>query len=197
MSVKGRIVLAVIVLTVLGSVLAGMYLYLKSVEAQLNTATQRIVQTLPSPTLPILILEPSPTPLASDSAVVKRVIDGDTVELESGQTLRYIGMDTPETHHPLKGQECFGQEASQRNRELVEGKLVRLEKDISETDRYGRLLRYVWVDDRLINQQLVEEGFALAASFPPDIAKQDIFRQAELTAKNQTHGLWASCNEMP
>ena len=114
---------------------------------------------------PSQILLPSP-PTSSDSAnfaVVKRVIDGDTIELDNGKTLRYIGIDTPETKHPTKGVQCFGEEAYKKNKELVEGKRVQLEKDVSETDRYGRLLRYVFVlpDDAsrsatlFINQSLV------------------------------------------
>ena len=76
------------------------------------------------------------------------MIDGDTIEVDmngSQYTVRYIGMDTPETVHPTRGVEPYGHEASKRNRELVEGKTVYLEKDISETDRYGRLLRYVYL----------------------------------------------------
>ena len=79
-------------------------------------------------------------------ATVVRVIDGDTIEVEIDGTsyrVRYIGIDTPETVHPQKPVECFGKEASEKNRELVEGKRVRLEKDVSDTDKYGRLLRYV------------------------------------------------------
>lgn len=124
---------------------------------------------------------------------VKRIVDGDTIELADGRKVRYIGVDTPETKHPTKKQECFGQEASQRNQELVEGKTVKLEKDISETDRYGRLLRYVWVDDQLINLTLVKEGFAAASSYPPDIARQAEFRQAEQLAREAEVGLWHSC----
>src|SRR3990167_5088556 len=89
-----------------------------------------------------------PTPYASISAElvkVVRAVDGDTIKLETGQTVRYIGIDAPELHHPKKRLQCFGKEASDKNKELVEGKLVRLEKDVSETDRYWRLLRYVYL----------------------------------------------------
>ena len=74
---------------------------------------------------------------------VARVIDGDTIELENGERVRYIGMDTPETVHPSKPVQCFGKAASAENSKLVSGKTVRLEKDVSDTDKYGRLLRYV------------------------------------------------------
>lgn len=124
---------------------------------------------------------------------VVRVIDGDTIELEDGRTVRYIGIDTPETKHPTKGIECFGKEASNRNVELVANQVVQLEKDVSETDRYGRLLRYVWVGDRQINKQLVSEGYAYASSYPPDIKYQDELRAAQQQAHKQGVGLWEMC----
>src|SRR3989338_2673862 len=81
------------------------------------------------------------------ASVVARVIDGDTIELETSEKVRYIGVDAPETVHPKKSAQCFGREASKRNTDLAEGKLERLVKDVSETDRYGRLLRYVYLLD--------------------------------------------------
>lgn len=126
----------------------------------------------------------------ADTVLVTRVIDGDTIELETGQTLRYIGINTPETKHPRKPVEYMGQEAAARNKELVEDKRVRLEKDVSETDRYGRLLRYVYVGDTMINEQLVLEGYAQAATFPPDVKYQERFREAERQARENKVGLW-------
>jgi len=127
-------------------------------------------------------------------AKVKRVIDGDTIELSDGRKVRYIGIDTPETKDPRVGVECFGKEASQRNKELVEGKTIYLEKDVSETDRYSRLLRYVWLKETLVNKQLVTEGYAFASSFPPDIARQDELRKAEQNARTRLLGLWGECD---
>lgn len=124
---------------------------------------------------------------------VTRVVDGDTIELEDGRKLRYIGIDTPETKHPQKGVECYGQEAYQKNKELVEGKIVSLEKDVNETDRYGRLLRYVWLEEKMVNLTLVEQGYAHAVSYPPDIKYQEKFRQSETQARAYQKGLWASC----
>lgn len=135
------------------------------------------------------------TDLESNEAIVESVVDGDTIKLTTGETVRYIGIDTPETKHPQKGQECFGQEASRQNAELVEGQVVRLEKDVSETDRYGRLLRYVWVDEIMINEQLVRDGYAVASSYPPDVAYQDIFREAQEQAIADNVGLWAECED--
>ena len=125
--------------------------------------------------------------------IVKRVIDGDTIELENGQIVRYIGVDSPELHHPKKPVQCFGQEALEFNKKLVEGKEVRLEKDVSETDRYKRLLRYVYVGDIFINQKLVEEGFASVATFPPDVKYVEVFLQAQEKAREKGTGLWSIC----
>ncbi len=133
-------------------------------------------------------------PNATESALVARVIDGDTIELADGRTVRYIGIDTPETKHPTKGVQCFGKEASMHNQSLVLGKNVVLENDVSTTDRYGRLLKYVWLDGELINYRLVAEGYALASSYPPDIARQATFREAENQARLSSLGLWSACN---
>jgi len=125
---------------------------------------------------------------------VTRVIDGDTIELENGQKVRYIGIDTPETVAPNKPDGCFGKEATDKNRELVEGKAVRLEKDVNETDRYGRLLRYVYVEDTFVNEYLVKQGYAYSVSYPPDIKRQEQLRSAETDARENFRGLWGSCN---
>ncbi len=118
---------------------------------------------------------------------VTRVIDGDTVVLSTGEHLRYIGMNTPEMS-PLQP---FAKEATEANRKLVEGKTVRLEKDISETDRYGRLLRYVWVDNTMVNLELVRQGLAEATAYPPDVRYRAIFEAAETEAKLARRGMWA------
>ncbi len=122
---------------------------------------------------------------------VARVIDGDTLKLEDGRTVRYIGIDTPETVSPSKPVQCFGKEASDKNRELVEGKKVRLVKDVSETDKYGRLLRYVFVGDLFVNDYLVREGYAHAVTFPPDIKFSDQFKNAQKDARERKIGLWS------
>ncbi len=124
---------------------------------------------------------------------VTRVVDGDTIEIEGGERVRYIGIDTPETVDPRKPVQCFGVEASKKNKELVEGKMVRLEKDITDRDKYNRLLRYIWLGDTLINQELVEQGFAKSYSYPPDIKYQDKFVAAEKKAREDKIGLWTAC----
>ncbi|HCS79242.1 TPA: nuclease [Patescibacteria group bacterium] len=132
-----------------------------------------------------------------ERATIKRIIDGDTVELGDGRKLRYIGIDTPETVDPRVSVECFGREASAYNRSLVEGKEVELEKDISDTDRYGRLLRYVYLLQEgkrvMVNKLLVSEGYAVSSSYPPDIKYQKELDLLEVEAQSQNKGLWNSC----
>lgn len=123
-----------------------------------------------------------------DTARVTRVIDGDTITIAGGYRVRYIGIDTPEVYPRV---EAFGIEAWQANRELVEGKVVRLERDVTETDRYGRLLRYVWVDDILVEAELVRMGLARAKAYPPDTKYQDYLEQMEAEARQAGRGMWA------
>ncbi len=131
---------------------------------------------------------------------VARVIDGDTIELENKQKVRYIGIDTPELHDPRKPIQCFAQEAYERNKQLVEGKMVKLQKDISETDKYRRLLRYVFLYDPpstseavFINKYLVTEGYAHAATFPPDVKYANVFVEEQRSASLNKKGLWNQC----
>jgi len=136
----------------------------------------------------------SPTP-AGEVARVVEVVDGDTIKVEMNgriYTVRYIGIDTPELHHPHKPVEYYAREAYEKNRELVEGKTVILEKDVSETDRYGRLLRYVYVDGIFVNAYLVEQGYARAVTFPPDVKYAELFLQLEREAREAGRGLWAA-----
>jgi micrococcal nuclease len=132
-------------------------------------------------------------PAAVSEAKVVRVIDGDTIEIEGGERVRYIGMDAPETVEPQKPVECFGPEASAQNKELVEGQTVRLEKDLTDRDKYDRLLRYVYIGETLVNQKLVQLGFARAWAYPPDVKYQDRINEAEQAAKKSQSGLWSAC----
>lgn len=124
---------------------------------------------------------------------VARVIDGDTIEIEGGERVRYIGIDTPEMVLEGKPEECGAEKALEKNRELVVGKTVELSKDVSEQDKYGRLLRYVWVDGILVNAQLVRLGLAKAASFPPDVRFLEEITIAQKEAQKNKAGLWSDC----
>ena len=123
-----------------------------------------------------------------ETAKVTQVIDGDTIIVEGDYRVRYIGIDTPEIYPQL---EAYGTEAWQANRRLVEGKEVRLEQDVSETDRYGRLLRYVYVNDVFVNAELVRQGLAKAKAYPPDIKYQDYLERMETESRLAGRGMWA------
>ncbi len=132
-------------------------------------------------------------PVVAADARVSRVIDGDTIEVAlAGATykVRYIGVDTPETNDSRPEVRALAKAATEANRTLVEGKVVRLEKDISETDRYGRLLRYVYVGDTFVNAELVRLGYAQAATYPPDVRYESLFVELQRQAKAAGAGLW-------
>ena len=123
-----------------------------------------------------------------------RVIDGDTIEVSGNRIVRYIGIDTPETVDPRKPVQCFAQEATAKNKELVNEKIVYLEKDVSETDKYDRLLRYVWLDKEvMVNEVLLREGYAQVSTFTPDVKYQERFISAQKDARDNNRGLWQNC----
>ena len=126
---------------------------------------------------------------------MKRVIDGDTVELESGERVRYLMIDTPES---TTEQECWGPEAKQANRDLVEGKAVTLRYDAECEDRYGRLLAYVELSGQVINRVMVERGHACVLHIPPNGEDEvDDYRDLEYAAEQLGRGLWAACDPIP
>jgi endonuclease YncB( thermonuclease family) len=181
-----------------------------------NTSTP--TQTLtPSPTptsTPTPTLTPTPrptnTPTSTNTptpeferteAQVVKVVDGDTIKVDIGgevYTVRYIGIDTPETVHPDKPVEWMGPEASEANKQLVGGKTVYLEKDVSETDQYGRLLRYVYLPDgTFVNAELVRLGYAQSSTYPPDVRHQDLFVEMQQEARENERGLWGATPTFP
>lgn len=139
---------------------------------------------------------------------VIRVIDGDTIEvLDSDgnkEKVRLIGVNTPETKHPTKGDEAFGKEAAQYTNQVLNGEKVYLEKDVSEFDKYNRLLRYVWIkipdnplnpskkdlNAKLFNARLIQMGFAQVATYPPDVKYVELFLGLEKQAIKEKVGLW-------
>ena len=123
--------------------------------------------------------------VSGDTARVVRVIDGDTIDVTlNGQEarVRYVGVNTPE-----RDESCYS-EASAANRALVNGQTVTLVRDVSETDRYGRLLRYVYVGDTFVNQQLVADGWAEVVVYPRDDANAGAFRSLEQQAAQANRG---------
>lgn len=126
---------------------------------------------------------------------VKNVIDGDTFRLSDGQLVRMIGIDSPEADGPYTTREYYSDEATAALKQLIEGQKVYLEKDVSETDKYDRLLRYVYsTDGRNLNIYLVETGCARAVSYPPDTRYLTVLKAAEAMARQNRAGIW---NETP
>ena len=126
-----------------------------------------------------------PGGVAGETAQVTRVIDGDTIDVQIdgvGYRVRYIGMNTPESDEV-----CY-QQATDANAALVDGKTVTLVKDVSETDVYGRLLRYVYIGSDFVNADLVRDGWAENAEYPPDTAHAAEFRQLEAQAQQANRG---------
>lgn len=157
--------------------------------------------------------EESETTNTFDEARVIRVVDGDTIHVFfNGQKykIRMIGVDTPETVHPNKPVEFYGKEASNFTKKSLSNKIVYLQKDVSETDRYGRLLRYVWLSrpssnepdeneivDKMYNAILVKQGYAQAYTYQPDSKYSHIFTRLQHNARENNLGLWSSGNVEP
>ena len=136
-------------------------------------------------------------PAVTETATVVRVIDGDTITVTiDGQeeTVRYIGIDTPEPYRDGEPA-CYSKEATSRNTELVAGTQVQLVPDIEDRDTYDRLLRYVYVNDSFVNEQLVAEGYATTLRIAPNTSQADTFQQAQDTAQAQQLGLWSACRD--
>ena len=141
-------------------------------------------------------------------AKVLSVVDGDTLKVLLGgktEKVRLVLVDTPETKHPKKGVQFYGKEASAFTTRELTGKTVYLQKDVSERDRYGRLLAYVWTalpssenpsKDEILkycfNARLLQDGYARLATFPPDVKYVDVFRPLEASARERGAGLWAN-----
>jgi len=174
-----------IIILILGSFLVALWgdsFFIEIAPKEINLQPTPIKEELTSPI---------PTQTDREKVRVVSVIDGDTIQLENGETLRYIGIDAPETVHQGKPVQCYGQEASLENKKLVEGKEIEVEKDVSEKDQYGRILRYVWAEGIFVNEYLVREGFAQAVTFPPDVKYQEQFLEAERKAREEGKGLWS------
>jgi micrococcal nuclease len=151
----------------------------------------------------VVLVACSPPPPASPGAPARvvDVVDGDTVEVAVGgrtESVRLLGIDTPETVDPDRPVGCFGPEASARTEALLpEGTEVRLERDVEGRDHFGRLLAYVFRadDDTFVNEVLLAEGFAEVLVIEPNGAYADRLRAAESSARSSGAGLWGSCTD--
>ncbi len=122
---------------------------------------------------------------------VTRVIDGDTIEIENRYRVRYIGIDTPEIQGSNPKERCLAKLALKQNKNLVLFKLVKLEKDKENKDRYGRLLRYVYLTDKtMVNLKLLQEGMGDPLIIYPNTRYAQLFKSAVKTAKKKRVGIW-------
>ena len=157
------------------------------------TATVTVTQASDAPT-PTVTRSPGH---GRTAATVTRVVDGDTAHVlfrGTDVTVRFIGIDTPETVAPGQPIECYGPEASDFTTRGLTGRRVRLTFDVERIDPFGRTLAYVWTrDGSLFNETLVRRGFATVATYPPDTRYVDRFEAAEHAAKTSHLGLWAVC----
>jgi micrococcal nuclease len=144
----------------------------------------------------------SPIKGAGVTGRVVRIVDGDTVKVRVPDrlrtvTVRYIGVDTPESVKPGEPVQCYAQQASNFNKRLVTGRRVRLRIGRERTDRYGRTLAYVYLfdGDRFVNAELIRRGYARTVEFPPNTDFADRFDRLERRAREQRLGLWRACED--
>jgi endonuclease YncB( thermonuclease family) len=138
--------------------------------------------------------ESRPAPAAPAAGVLRtvvRVVDGDTVVLDGNEKVRLIGINTPESVDPRRPVQRFGKEASAYAKALLQGKRVRVEHDVEKKDRYGRTLAYLHLEDgTFVNLRLVQEGYASAYRYPPNVRHAEEFRLAERRAREGKKGMW-------
>ena len=138
----------------------------------------------------------SPESGPASAGRVVRVVDGDTIHVRVDgreETVRYIGVDTPESVKPGARVQCFGKAAAAENRRLVEGRAVRLSYDAEARDRYGRLLAYVWRGDLLVNAELIRLGYGKPLEIAPNLAHAAQLRRLASAARRERRGLWSRC----
>lgn len=129
-------------------------------------------------------------------ALVTETVDGDTVRVRTAQgsdTVRLLGINTPETHHPTKGVECYGPEASAYTQRWLTGQRVELELDVEHRDKYGRLLAFIYLDGHRFNDQLLKLGYARVLVIPPNGVFARTMLEEQLAAKRSGRGLWRAC----
>lgn len=135
------------------------------------------------------------SPCGPSEAKVTRVLDGDTVELENGDKIRYLLVDTPEVSG---GGDCYGSNAAQFNSDLVLGKTIQISYDVECTDKFGRTLAYVSVNGQDVNSLLIQRGYGCVLHIPPDgDSRVDELKALQLDAKNARRGLWGACDPLP
>jgi len=185
---------------IIGAIL---FLVLTSMFPEFKNELENItLEIIPTPTtIPTIIPTAIPTKIleaskSSELVKVIKIVDGDTIKVDIGgsiETVRMIGIDTPEIKDPRKTVQCFGKEASERTKELLENKMVRLDADSTQTDRdkYSRLLRYIYLENgTFINKKLIAEGYAFEYTYQIPYIYQEEFKVAQQLAETNNLGLW-------
>ena len=143
-----------------------------------------------APLVFLLLLAIFSTPCLGREYTVSKVIDGDSIVLDTGEQVRYLGIDTPELGKKAGGPQFYAKEATTFNKQLVLLKKVRLEFDAERHDAYGRLLAYVFVKDLFVNGELVRRGYAKAMIKPPNVKYKDLLIRYQKEAMSKEIGLW-------
>jgi len=179
---KGQVVPIILIIIAVALIIIAYNSFKPSITKDVNKETE--IKN-PKPNNEVLLEPEQPKELFK----VTRVIDGDTIEIETGERVRLICMDTPE-----RGEEGYI-EASNYLQVLILNKEVKLVKDVSETGKYGRLVRYVYVDDLFVNEKMVEEGYAKVYWYNPDITLCPQIEEAEKRARENKKGIWADVDD--
>ena len=146
----------------------------------------------------------------SETVFVARAVDGDTLKLSDGRRVRLIGVDTPELHYSdkllrdskrtrkdIKAIQAMGERAADFTKRLCEGKAVRIESDVRKSDKYGRLLAYLYLEDgTFINAKILEEGYGQVMTIPPNVKYADYFLKLQRQARESRKGLWDDTDNM-
>jgi len=184
-----------------GCVVSG-ELITRQIQEDAQRRRERAVPPSPTPTSTSLPATVTPTPTRTPRpgrtlASVIRVWDGNTILIEGGYSVRYIGVNAPGAGMFRRPLEPFGREAAERNVELVEGKQVELEEDVTDVDSAGNLLRYVYVGDVMVNEALLREGLARLAPFGPNRRYAGMLNLAEAEARQTPLNIWTLITPTP
>jgi len=191
-SKKFRLIIGAVLFLVLTSMFPEFKNELENITPEI-TPTPTIIPTIIPTAIPTKIIEASKS---SELVKVTKIVDGDTIKVDIGgsiETVRMIGVDTPEIKDPRKTVQCFGKEASEKTKKLLENQMVRLEADATQNDRdkYSRLLRYIYLKNgTFINKKLIEEGFAFEYTYQVPYLYQAEFKAAQKLAETNNLGLW-------
>jgi len=201
-----RVLLAVVLLAVLSSVTSACFVTSDLVTRQILDDAQRRRERAqiptptgtPTPIPPTLTPTPTSTPRPGRTlALVLRAWDGNTILIDGGYSVRYIGVNTPGAGMFRRPVEPFGREAAERNAELVEGQQVELEEDATDLDGAGNLLRYVYIGDVMVNEQLLRDGLARVAPMGRNTRYSALLIAAEQDAQAAPAALWTLVTATP